>query len=174
MSPTITRLVSPILFHIAQTKFTTTPLLGHKQAPPALHTISSRVQRSNSRSASVTDDGCSVRPLMCGSARAITSCGYSGFPPGAAVHAIVNPCTMPGCECRPDLRFHFNESSLARDAMLHRPSPHALAEARLTSTVANTTLQASAASSLWTLEPCSTSSASRDSRPPLGEVSPGL
>ena len=53
--------------------------IGPQAIPPALHTISSRVQRSNSRSASVTDDGCSVRPLMCGSARAITSCGYSGF-----------------------------------------------------------------------------------------------
>jgi hypothetical protein len=53
--------------------------IGPQAIPPALHTISSRVQRSNSRSASVTDDGCSMRPLMCGSARAITSCGFGGF-----------------------------------------------------------------------------------------------
>jgi hypothetical protein len=53
--------------------------IGPQAIPPGLHTINSRVQRSNSRSASVTVDGCSVRPLMCGSARAITSCGFGGL-----------------------------------------------------------------------------------------------
>jgi len=110
---TITRLASPIPLHIGQTKIHVGDSTGLRSIPlllPALATSAHvftagatlRSLAPNSRSASVTGYGCSVRPLMCGTVRAITPCGSSG--PVGAVGApsrsggsrAVNPCTHAG------------------------------------------------------------------------------
>jgi len=103
---TITRLASPIPFRIAQTKFTSTPVLGQKQSPFPLPALRSQLMCSQQVRYSgvwlgwlptagvqlLQAMGRSVRPLMCGFVRAITSCGFSSFSgwshPVAVVHEL--------------------------------------------------------------------------------------
>jgi hypothetical protein len=119
-----------------------------------------------------------VRPLRCGSARAITSCGFCGFYGfrGASSRSSGSRNREPMHDAR--LRVQCGSSFSFQRVFLgkrrHAPSTiiHALAEARFTSRLSSKHQPCKhpphlRSGAIWTLEPCS---ASRDL--PLGEVSP--